>query len=417
MSYPIINEAVALMGVLGLTGNVIPMHWYKVFLHKNGKPHHTAITILADIIYWYRPTHNRCEKSGQYLPPTQKFKGDFLQRSYEDFAECYGYSRKQVRDATNLLESRGLINKHFRTIQYGKSKCSIASNVLFIELIYEKVRELQLFNTLLPCREGGSFHTGKEGHFIQGNTYTETTTETTNNAAAAREARDSEILRSAEAVDPAVAEYQNRCRTQEESSSGQNLKLPIQACSPTPQSAPQDKVRSKPKPEDRAEGYLNAHSEETSISPPSCEVTTPEMPAGGKYERFRNLLPIWRAAALEAGFSDAQSEKLLSEAIKADYDPIPVFSAIKEDKKGKYSNPYGLVITAIARREDYTRKQKAAKQKAAAKKSRKAGPGARRAEAKPIENPKKSAGILSKHLSKIDEMKKAVKEFEQENKR
>lgn len=40
---------------LQFTGNVIPAAWYRTITRDNGKPNLTAIIILSDVVYWYRP--------------------------------------------------------------------------------------------------------------------------------------------------------------------------------------------------------------------------------------------------------------------------------------------------------------------------------------------------------------------------
>ena len=49
------NEIVDANATLNFTGNIIPQAWYKTIIKDSGKPHLTAIVILADIVYWYRP--------------------------------------------------------------------------------------------------------------------------------------------------------------------------------------------------------------------------------------------------------------------------------------------------------------------------------------------------------------------------
>ena len=58
------NNIVDTMAEISITGNIIPQEWYKHIVRKNGKPHLLAITILGDIVYWYRPTEVRDEVTG-----------------------------------------------------------------------------------------------------------------------------------------------------------------------------------------------------------------------------------------------------------------------------------------------------------------------------------------------------------------
>lgn len=74
------NRTVDAIGTLHLSGNVVPQIWYKTITKETGKPYLLAITLLADIVYWYRPTEVRDERSGQIIGWRKKFKGDLLQK-------------------------------------------------------------------------------------------------------------------------------------------------------------------------------------------------------------------------------------------------------------------------------------------------------------------------------------------------
>lgn len=133
------NVKVDAMASIQITGNVIPQIWYKTIVRENGKPHLLAISILADIVYWYRPVEMRDEATGQLLGYRKKFKADLLQRSYDQFAELFGESKRSVTDAVIRLETLGVIKREFRVIEVGGIKYN---NVLFINLFPEKLYEL-----------------------------------------------------------------------------------------------------------------------------------------------------------------------------------------------------------------------------------------------------------------------------------
>ena len=87
------NLIVDQMKDLNITGNIIPMSWFKTFSaprktdKKNGfsgKIKLLAINILADIVYWYRPVEVRDEKTGFVIGYKKKFKSDLLQKNYDD---------------------------------------------------------------------------------------------------------------------------------------------------------------------------------------------------------------------------------------------------------------------------------------------------------------------------------------------
>lgn len=133
------NAKVDQMGQMQISGNIIPQIWYKTITRKNGKPHLLAIAILSDIVYWYRPTEIRDESSGHITGYGKRFKWDMLQRSYDQFADFFGESKRSVTEAVVLLESLGVIRRDFRTINIGGIKYN---NILFIDLFPEQLYKL-----------------------------------------------------------------------------------------------------------------------------------------------------------------------------------------------------------------------------------------------------------------------------------
>lgn len=134
------NSIVDQVACMQFTGNVIPQRWYKNIQKDTGKPDLLAIVILADIVYWYRPTEERDEATGQLTGFRTKFHYDLLQRDYEAFAKLYGVEKRNVRDAMTRLEKLGVIRREFRTVVTPTGiRCS---NVLFIELIPSKLYEI-----------------------------------------------------------------------------------------------------------------------------------------------------------------------------------------------------------------------------------------------------------------------------------
>ena len=77
------NRIVDESATLNITGNVIPHIWYKTIVKESGKPYLTAIVILADIVYWYKPTEVRDERTGQIVAFKKRFSADLLQRNYQ----------------------------------------------------------------------------------------------------------------------------------------------------------------------------------------------------------------------------------------------------------------------------------------------------------------------------------------------
>lgn len=122
-----------------ISGNVIPATWYKTILAKNGKANVLAISILGDIVYWYRPVEVRDETTGHFIGLKQKFKADLLQRSYQSFADYYNCSKRQATNAIIALEELGVVKRVFRNKNIGGRA---VNNILYLELNPERLYEL-----------------------------------------------------------------------------------------------------------------------------------------------------------------------------------------------------------------------------------------------------------------------------------
>ncbi|UXH43279.1 DnaD domain protein [Rossellomorea vietnamensis] len=123
---------------LEIVGNIVPHLWYKNITFSSGKAHFVAITLLADIVYWYRPTMIR-DESGMITGARTKFKGDMLQKSYQAFADTYGFTKRQVKDAIDFLVDQHLLIREFRTIS---SSSIILSNVMYVQPISENIKRV-----------------------------------------------------------------------------------------------------------------------------------------------------------------------------------------------------------------------------------------------------------------------------------
>lgn len=133
------NPIVDALDGMEFKGNIIHAAWYKTVLTPKGKPDSIAIILLSDIVYWYRPQEVRDEATGELIGIRKKFKADLLQRSYDQFANHFGYTKAQVKSAVVRLENLGVIRRVFRTLEVGGQKLS---NVMFIELIPVRLKEL-----------------------------------------------------------------------------------------------------------------------------------------------------------------------------------------------------------------------------------------------------------------------------------
>lgn len=134
------NAIVDAVGQINLVGNVVPETWYAAICHKNGKPNMNAIMILSDIVYWYRPKENRNEFDGSVSFEKRFTDEEFLQRSYKQLSLKFGISERQAKDAVVFLEKEtGIIRRHFKQVKTGYS---ILSNVMFIELLPDRLHEI-----------------------------------------------------------------------------------------------------------------------------------------------------------------------------------------------------------------------------------------------------------------------------------
>ncbi|MGC5326988.1 hypothetical protein [Brevibacillus sp. SYSU BS000544] len=136
-------------------------------IYENGKPNLVAIVLLSEIVYWYRPTLIRNESTGEVTELKKKFKADKLQRDYHSFAEQFGFSKRQVKEAFDYLEREiGVIDRDFRTI---RDKSKVLNNVLYIGLNPELLKRItfEKFHTLLHSNAPPSYISTEEGGALE----------------------------------------------------------------------------------------------------------------------------------------------------------------------------------------------------------------------------------------------------------
>lgn len=136
------------VGKLNISGNITPALWYKTVTRENGKPYLLAIAILSDIVYWYRPSEIRDESSGQLIGWRKKFSGDMLQKTYQQYADFFGESKRSVKAAMDRLEELGIIKKIFRdevrggqlitNLMYIYLDADMLYNITFIDIEYQE---------------------------------------------------------------------------------------------------------------------------------------------------------------------------------------------------------------------------------------------------------------------------------------
>ena len=145
------NGIVDAMGSINITGNIIPAVWYRTITKENGKPYLLAIVILADIVYWYRPSEVRDQGTGHILSWKKKFSEDILRQSYQYYADLFGESKKTVKTAMDRLEKLQVIRREFRTVSYGEGL--VCNNVMYVELKPDMLYRLT-FPEEIPAMDG-----------------------------------------------------------------------------------------------------------------------------------------------------------------------------------------------------------------------------------------------------------------------
>lgn len=186
------NSIVDEVTKMNITGNVIASLWHKTIVNAKGKTSSNAMLILAEIVYWYKAAEKREEGSNE-IRYVKKFKDDkYLQKSYEELCSKFNLSKKQVRECLIMLESLGVIKRHFRDV---KTNAGVLHNVLYIELIPDVLYQLTYPNSDLPNDHSDMYHSQKDNISFQkrndifpkketypspkDNTYTKNTTEIT----------------------------------------------------------------------------------------------------------------------------------------------------------------------------------------------------------------------------------------------
>lgn len=124
---------------MDFSGHLIPASWYQGIKTDHGKTALLSINILADIVYWYKPTVHLDETSGLIVSKNKKFKADKLQKKYQHYADFFGVPKDTVTEAIDLLVKRGLINREFRTIHVNGSAMN---NVMFLEPIPSEIAKI-----------------------------------------------------------------------------------------------------------------------------------------------------------------------------------------------------------------------------------------------------------------------------------
>ena len=135
-----INPVCEQMKYVNIEGNISPISWYSNILTKKGKADTVAITILADILYWYRPVEVRDETTGELIKYKQKFKADKLQKSYDDYSALFNFTKRQVKQAIDNLCEQKLLTREFRNTKIKNGR--VLPNVMYLEPAIDEIQEI-----------------------------------------------------------------------------------------------------------------------------------------------------------------------------------------------------------------------------------------------------------------------------------
>ncbi len=102
-------------------GNILDHRWLSApkLRYENGKLNINAALVLADIIYWHRPTLVRHESSGRIIEIRKKFSGPDFWKDYASWADGLGLTKRQVQDAVSFLVAAELISREIRPVYIG----------------------------------------------------------------------------------------------------------------------------------------------------------------------------------------------------------------------------------------------------------------------------------------------------------
>lgn len=87
-------------------GNIIPHEWYKRFQDKDNNPDLVSITILSDVLSWFR--NGTSKNYGDHNP---YFDCDELCLSYEYFQNKFSFNKDRTRRALVRLEQFGVLSR------------------------------------------------------------------------------------------------------------------------------------------------------------------------------------------------------------------------------------------------------------------------------------------------------------------
>lgn len=172
-----LTSEVSQIGEMHFEGNVIPHAWFQHIKFENGNVDLISITLLSEIVYWYRPTYVRDEQTGKIISIKKKFKADALQKSKQALADQFGLTERQVKDSLSRLEKLGIITREYRIITLADGLK--LANVLFIKIHPSRIREISFAHPPYDVQTSHPQRSNVAPPTLERQTNTETTTKTT----------------------------------------------------------------------------------------------------------------------------------------------------------------------------------------------------------------------------------------------
>jgi hypothetical protein len=94
-------------------GNIIPRFWFKEIVDEKGRPDHTAIILLSEVLTLYRFSNStaRCSYIDKLADNKTTLVGKVLRTSYEHFSEKFMIRKEKARRGFLRLEELGIIER------------------------------------------------------------------------------------------------------------------------------------------------------------------------------------------------------------------------------------------------------------------------------------------------------------------
>jgi hypothetical protein len=136
------NSTVDAIGQMQFEGNIIDRRWLQCPDLKlgSGRLNLPALIVLADILWWHRPTIVVDEGTNQITDVRTKFSHTELYKSYPEWAASLGLKDRQARDAVAFLVAKKIIKRRTGTLKFAGGIRS--NNVVFLTPIPAAIKRI-----------------------------------------------------------------------------------------------------------------------------------------------------------------------------------------------------------------------------------------------------------------------------------